>query len=131
MNFQDDFPSFPLDKFKDNYLVVFILTSMQNATEHCHYPELIGEPLRLELYFSSPLENVTEVMVLSSSRQVWCCEKESLRWITLPLNKLLTVYLCSSISTWERFPQSLCQTFRMTRLRSPTHSLATRRESIG
>ena len=37
---------------------------MQDATEHCHYPELIGEPLRLELYFSSPLENVTEVIVL-------------------------------------------------------------------
>ena len=37
---------------------------MQDATEHCHYPELFGEPLRLELYFSSPLENVTEVNLL-------------------------------------------------------------------
>ena len=37
---------------------------MQDATEHCHYPQLIGEPLTLELYFSSPLENVTEVIVL-------------------------------------------------------------------
>ena len=37
---------------------------MQDATEHCHYPELIGEPLRLELYFSLPLENVTEVIKL-------------------------------------------------------------------
>ena len=37
---------------------------MQDATEHCHYPELIGEPLRLKLYFSSPLEDVTEVIVL-------------------------------------------------------------------
>ena len=37
---------------------------MQDATEHCHYPELIREPLRLELYFSSPLENVTGVIVL-------------------------------------------------------------------
>ena len=37
---------------------------MQDATEHCHYPELIGEPLRLELYCSSPLENVTEIIVL-------------------------------------------------------------------
>ena len=43
---------------------MFDLTSMQDATEHCHYPELIGEPLRLELYFSSPLEYVTEVIVL-------------------------------------------------------------------
>ena len=64
MNFQDDIPSNPVDNFKDHYVLVFDLTSMQDATEHCHYPELIGEPLRLELYFSSPLENVTEVIVL-------------------------------------------------------------------
>ena len=59
MNFQDDSPSIPVDNFKDHYVLVFDLTSMQDATEHCHYPELFGEPLRLDLYFSSPLENVT------------------------------------------------------------------------
>ena len=64
MNFQDDIPSIPVDNFKDHYVLVFDLTSMQDATEHCHFSELIGEPLRLELYFSSPLENVTEVIVL-------------------------------------------------------------------
>ena len=37
---------------------------MQSATEHCYYPQLIGETLRLELYFSSHLEIVTEVIVL-------------------------------------------------------------------
>ena len=62
--FQDNIPSIPVDIFKDHNLLVFDLTSMQDATEHCHYPELIGELLRLELYFSSPLENVTEVIVL-------------------------------------------------------------------
>ena len=64
MNFQDDIPSTPIDNFKDHYVLDFDLTSMQDATEHCHYPELIGEPLRLELGFSSPLENITEVIVL-------------------------------------------------------------------
>ena len=64
MNFQDDIPSIPVDKFKDYYVLAFDLTSMQDATEHCHYPELFGEPLRLELFFSSPLENVTEIIVL-------------------------------------------------------------------
>ena len=64
MNFQDDIPSIPNDNFKDHYVLVFDLTSMQDATEHCHYPDFIGEPLGLELYFSSPLENVTEVIVL-------------------------------------------------------------------
>ena len=64
MNFQDDIPSIPVDNFKDHDVPVFDLTSMQDATEHCHYPELFGEPLKLEIYFSSPLENVTEVIVL-------------------------------------------------------------------
>ena len=64
MIFQDDFPSFSVDNFEDHYVLVFDLTSMQDAREHCHYPELIGEPLRLGLYFSSPLGKVTEVIVL-------------------------------------------------------------------
>ena len=64
MNFQDDIPSIPIEDFKDHYVLVFDLTSMQDATENCHYPELVGEPLRLELNFTNPLENVTELIVL-------------------------------------------------------------------
>ena len=64
MNFLDGIPSIPIDNFKDHYILVFDLTSMQDATEHCYYPELNGKPLRLEQYFSSPLENVTQVIVL-------------------------------------------------------------------
>ena len=64
MNFQDDIPSIPIDDIKDHYVLVFDLTSMQDATENCHYPELVGEPLRLELNFTHPLENVTERIVL-------------------------------------------------------------------
>ena len=41
MNFQDDIPSIPIDDFKDNYVLVFDFTSMQDATEKCHYPELV------------------------------------------------------------------------------------------
>ena len=64
MNFQEKIPSIPVDIFKNHYVLVFDLTSMQDATEHCHYPELIRKPLRLELYFNSPVEIVTEVIVL-------------------------------------------------------------------
>ena len=64
MNFQDDIPSILIDNFKDHYVLVFDLTSMQDVTENCHYPELVGEPLRLELNFTFPLENVTELIVL-------------------------------------------------------------------
>ena len=37
---------------------------MQDATEICHYPELVGEPLRLDLYFSFPVLEVTKLIVL-------------------------------------------------------------------
>ena len=43
---------------------MFDLTSMQNATENCRCAELIGEPLRLELNYTFPLEHVTELFVL-------------------------------------------------------------------
>ena len=64
MNFHDDIPSINIDDFKDHYVLVFDLTSMQDATENCHYPELVGEPLILELSSTNPLENVTELIVL-------------------------------------------------------------------
>ena len=64
MNFQDDNPSFPIDNFKDHYILAFDLTSMQDATDECHYPEKVGEPLRLELSFTFPLEHDTELIVL-------------------------------------------------------------------
>ena len=65
LNFQDDIPLIPIDDFKDHYVLVFDLTSMQDATENCHYTELAGEPLRLEqLNSTNPLENVTELIVL-------------------------------------------------------------------
>ena len=64
MNFQDDIPSIPIDKFKDHNVLVIDLTSMQDATENCHYPELVGGPLRLELNFTFPPKHVTELIVL-------------------------------------------------------------------
>ena len=49
MKFQDVIPSIPIDVFKDQHMLVFDLTSMQDASEICHSSELVGEPLRLEL----------------------------------------------------------------------------------
>ena len=63
-NFQDDIPSIPIGNSKDHYVLVFDLTAMQDATEKCHYAEFIGEPLRLELNFSFPLEHVTALVAL-------------------------------------------------------------------
>ena len=59
-----DFGAAEIVNFKDDYVLVFHLTSMQDATENCHYIELVGEPLRLELNLTLPLEHVTELIVL-------------------------------------------------------------------
>ena len=64
MSFQDNITSIPIDSFKDRYVLVFDLTSMQDPTENFHYPELVGEPLRLDRFFTFPQEHVTEVIVL-------------------------------------------------------------------
>ena len=64
MNFQDDIPSIPNDKIWDNYVLVFVLSSIEKAAKTCHYPEIDGEPLRLELNFTFPSEHVTELVVL-------------------------------------------------------------------
>ena len=64
MNFQDDISSIAFDNFKDHNVLVFDLTSTQDSTGNCHYPELVGEPLRLELNFTFLLEHVTELIVL-------------------------------------------------------------------
>ena len=60
---------------KDHYVLVFDLTSMQDATENCHYPELVGEPLRLELNFTHPLENLTEFIVLGEQMSLVAVDK--------------------------------------------------------
>ena len=64
LNFQDVVPSISIDNFKDHFVLMFDLTSMKDATENGHYPELAGEPLRLELNFTLLLEHVTELIVL-------------------------------------------------------------------
>ena len=63
MDFQDDISSIPIEDFECHYVLVFDLTSMQDAAEKCRYLELVGEPLRLELNFTQLLENVTKLTV--------------------------------------------------------------------
>ena len=48
---------------------------MQDATEICHYPELVGEPLRLKLNFNFPLEHVTELIVLGERMSLVAADK--------------------------------------------------------
>ena len=64
LNFQDDIPFFPNDKCRNHYVLVFDLTSMKDASDNFRNPKLFGEPLKLELNFTFPLEQVTELIVL-------------------------------------------------------------------
>ena len=64
MNSQDDIFSIPIINFKDHFVLVFDLTSMQDATANCQYPKLNGERLRVELNFAFPLKHVTELILL-------------------------------------------------------------------
>ena len=53
-----------MEDFQNRYILVFELTSLQDAAEQLHYPELSGERLRLEIIFPFPLKQVTEGLVL-------------------------------------------------------------------
>ena len=64
MQFNEIFPALPMECFQNQCIIVFDLTSLQDAAEQLPYPELIGESLRLEVFFQFPLEQVTEVIVL-------------------------------------------------------------------
>ena len=75
MDFQDDIPSIAIDIFKNNYVLVFDLTWLQDATENCHYPEPVREPLRQEPNFTFPLEHVTELIVLGERMSLVAVDK--------------------------------------------------------
>ena len=57
-------PLFQLIIFRDHYVLVFDLTSMQDATETCNYLKLVREQLRPQLNFNLLLKCVTELAVL-------------------------------------------------------------------
>ena len=64
MQLNEEFPALPMEDFQNYYIIVFELTSIQDAAEQMHYPELSAESLRLETFFQFPLEQVTEPIVL-------------------------------------------------------------------
>ena len=64
MNFNEEIPVLPNDFFTDHYVLVFDLTSLQDAGKNVHYPEISGENLCLEMFFERPLTIVTELIFL-------------------------------------------------------------------
>ena len=64
MQFNEQFPALPMVDFQNHYILVVDLTSLQDAAEQLHSPELSAESLRLDV-FLFPLEQVTEVIVFA------------------------------------------------------------------
>ena len=64
MDYQDDIPSSSTNTFKDYYVQESDMTSMQDATENCHYPKIIGKSLSLELNFTFSIESATDLDAL-------------------------------------------------------------------
>ena len=73
--FQDVNPLFPIENFKDHYVLMFDLTLKQHATENCHYRELVGKPLRPEHFFNFPLEHVTKPIVFPQRNSTLAVDK--------------------------------------------------------
>ena len=119
MNFQCDFLSNPIDNLKDQYVLVFDLTSLQDATENCHHPDLVGEPTRLVHNFNFPLEHVTEIIVIEKRKSSVPVDKFGVngrkrKWIMFLSSKQSTVYCNSRIGTVVHFPLTVFQLLTMT-----------------
>ena len=65
LNLQADIPPTLNESFKDQCLLLSDLTSMQDATENLIFPDLIGEPRRLQLNSICLLKLTTELIILS------------------------------------------------------------------
>ena len=68
--FQDNRPSISITNFKNHYVLVFELTSFQEATEKFCYTDVVGEPLTLELNSTSLPEQVSELVVLGKQKSL-------------------------------------------------------------
>ena len=64
VNFNEEIPTLAIHQFQNHYILVFDLTSLQDAGENFHQPELSCESIRLEMFFDRSLRNVTEIIVL-------------------------------------------------------------------
>ena len=70
MNFNEEIPALSKNLFQKHDVPVFDLTSLQDAGENIQYPELSGEIIRSEMFFSHPLTNVTELIVLGERMSI-------------------------------------------------------------
>ena len=58
MQFYEDFPALSMEDFQNHCILVFDLTSLQDAAEHLQWPEFSGESLGLENVFPVSLGTI-------------------------------------------------------------------------
>ena len=64
MNFNEEIHALLNHQFENHYILVFDLTSPEEAGENIHFSELSCESVWLEMFFDRSLTNVTEIIVL-------------------------------------------------------------------
>ena len=64
LKFDEDGPGIPLSQYENHYVLVFDLTSTQEAHIQMYYPDVVAASLRLELYFTAELAHTVEVLML-------------------------------------------------------------------
>ena len=50
MNFNEEIPALTNNLFRNQYVLVFDLTSLQDAGENIHYPEINGESIQTKCF---------------------------------------------------------------------------------
>ena len=136
MIFHDDSPAIPIDYFKNDWALAFDLTSMQNATGNCRCPDLVGEPLRLELNFTYPLEHVIQLNVLGERMSSVAVDKfgvvgKNLKWIMFLSSKQSIVSCYPSIGIFVHFFFTIFQCFPMKLIPFQIRNTAVCKVSIG
>ena len=64
LNFDQDGPGISLVDYNNHYILVFDLTSTQQADTEVYYPEVVGGGIRIELYFATALTDPVELIIL-------------------------------------------------------------------
>ena len=69
LGFENSGHEIPLSEYSDHYVLVFDLTSTQQASHNYIHPESTNAPITIELIFSAPLADNTEVFLLGEKQQ--------------------------------------------------------------
>ena len=64
MTYSAEIPALPENLFHNHCVLLFDLTSFQDAGENVHYPVLVGESIRLEFFSDRSQKNVTDLIAL-------------------------------------------------------------------